>query len=123
MRDICSNRHRGSPTSVEAYHGGEGQHSRQRAWVLRQALAAGWEGVTVDELSAAATANLGREIPPNRISGRVSELKVSGDLVETGRRRRTRAGKLAAVLCAAQVLRMRQQTLFGEPTHVVRENR
>lgn len=49
------------------------------------------QGVTLDEVSASL------QVPPNRISGRISELVHEGVLVPTGARRRTRAG------CAAKV--------------------
>lgn len=100
--DISQNRHGGNACSVAA--GKRVTHSAndQRTWVMKQAIRAGQNGVTVDELAMEATRVTGHEVTPNRISGRVSELKVSGDLIDTGRTRRTRTVAMAGVVVARQ---------------------
>jgi len=111
--DICRNRHREADTSREAFRGSDAEHARQRAWILKQARRAGPHGVTVDELSVLASESTGKEVPPNRISGRVSELKCGGQLIKTDCRRPTRTGKTAAVHVVPEAMRpVVQQMLF-----------
>lgn len=90
------------------------EHARQRDWILNQARRAGQHGVTVDELSELASRLSKKQVPPNRISGRVSELKDAGRLVETERRRKTRCNRPAAVHCVPEVLNVtvKQLSLF-----------
>jgi len=122
--DICRNRHRDSPTSLAAFRGSQSEHARQRAWILRMAARAGQYGVTTDELSVLASESTGKEVPPNRISGRLSELKDAGLLVATNRRRPTRTGKSAMVLCVPAGLRPGDQlsVVGGQPGEPRRES-
>ena len=69
----------------------------QRAWVLHIARTRGPYGVTTDELCEMASASCGHAVTPNRISGRVSELLKTRELVRTSRRRATSTGSSAAV--------------------------
>lgn len=100
--DISRNRHGGNACSTAAHRRVRNTATDQRAWVLRKAIAAGMNGVTVDELAKEATRITGHEVTPNRISGRVSELKADGQLVDTGRTRPTRTGSMAGVVVARQ---------------------
>lgn len=74
------------------------QSNEQRKWVAATVRKAGTAGMTVDELSIEASRQTGREIPPNRISPRCTELKEQKLLVETSRVRKTRCGEWATVL-------------------------
>lgn len=87
--DICRNRHGGVETSVEADKTVKKQQDRELIYGYIQA--ARHYGHTLDELSVL----LNR--PPNSISGRLTELKVQGKIVYTGRKRQTRSGCLARV--------------------------
>lgn len=87
--DICRNRHGGVDTSVEADKTVKKQLDRAAIyWYIK---AARHYGHTLDELSVL------MDRPPNAISGRLTELKVQGKIVYTGRKRRTRSGCLALV--------------------------
>lgn len=86
--DICANRHRGAPTSRLAQLDRAGRAHDQRARVHLAILDAGPAGLTVDELAA----RWGQ--PPNRLSGRFTELKATG-LLQIAGHRRTRAGSMA----------------------------
>jgi len=85
--DICQNRHRGNAQSVAAF---SGDTSQQRMQVLEAIREAGSHGLSCDELSAK------WGVGCNAISGRFSELKMTGLIVKSGLRP-TRAGKNAAV--------------------------
>jgi len=87
-RDICGGRHGGAITSRLAQLDRADRAAEQRARVHQAILAAGSAGLTVDELAAA------WDQPPNRISGRFTELKAAG-LLELAGHRRTRAGSAA----------------------------
>lgn len=89
--DLCEKRHRGNPQSVEAHK--RVIHTKQETYrkILDYVKCAA-NGATVHEIAEA----LGYGKAINRASGRLSELKAMGKLVETGNRR---AG--AAVLRAA----------------------
>lgn len=75
--DICENRHRGAPASVEANRRVDKADGRRR--VIEFARSVG--SFTLKDLAA----HLG--VTPNMISGRISELKRDRQLVETGARR------------------------------------
>ena len=78
--DICRRKHGGADTSVLAH--ARVQKARDRDEVLnlmRRALI----GATLDEI-----ANM-LGIAPNRISGRITELKKAGLIRDTGKRRKT----------------------------------
>ena len=64
--------------------------SRRR--ILQALIDAGETGLTCDELSRRF------RVPPNHVSGRLSELQLGGVVIRTAQRRRTRAGKTAAVV-------------------------
>lgn len=92
-RDICQNRHGGAPTSVEAFRSTPRQtRAAQRNAVLRFVRERGEVGATTEEVSLA----LG--VAYTAASARMSELKASWTLVDSGRRRLTSHGKSAAVL-------------------------
>jgi len=95
--DICRGRHQGNECSEAAHERNQATSDAQRRWILRQVQLAGPAGLTTDELAQAASRDRGYEVPPNRISGRVSELVGLGQLIRTRARRPTRTGSLAAV--------------------------
>jgi Mn-dependent DtxR family transcriptional regulator len=87
--DITENRHGGSDTSAAA-------NPTQASKRARKDLIYGYlmthGSATVDELSAYFN------LPPNEISGRISEMKREGIVRDSGERRVTRKGKKAAVI-------------------------
>lgn len=87
--DVCASRHGGAETSVEANKAVKKEKDRELIYGYIQE--ARHYGHTLDELSVL----LNR--PPNSISGRLTELKVQGKIVYTGRKRQTRSGCLARV--------------------------
>lgn len=96
-RDICENRHGGNLESAEAYYSTPDEHRRrQRAVIQSFAKLNGSHGITTDEVAQYLS------VPPNSVSGRLSELKRDGLLVETKNRRPTRMGKMARVLIASE---------------------
>jgi predicted ArsR family transcriptional regulator len=96
-RDICENRHGGNPESVEAFLTTPATcRTKQRLAIQTLAKQRGLRGITTDEVAQHFDA------PPNSISGRLSELKRDGLLVETQQRRQTRMGKMARVLVAKE---------------------
>jgi hypothetical protein len=91
--DPCERKHGGNPESAAAY-------SPERAAVVRERVyafirAAGSKGATLDETAAAF------EMAPNRISGRVTTLRVEGRILRTADRRETRTGARASVYIVA----------------------
>lgn len=104
--DICENRHGGNTQSVAAGQRNKVNATEQRAWCLRMIAQAGARGLTVDELSVIASNLLKREIGPNRISGRISELKAVKQIVQSAIEptRATRTGSRAAVMVVPQSL-------------------
>lgn len=96
-RDVCENRHGGNPESIEAFHTTPSEtRERQRKAIRKMALAACSYGITTDEIAQHLS------VPPNSVSGRLSEMKRDGLLVETAHRRKTRMGKMARVLIASE---------------------
>lgn len=91
--DICQNRHRGNAQSVAAQRRSHPQQANQRAEVLRRIRNSGTVGMTCEEIAD------GMGVSVNRISGRISELKLAGAIVRTGTRP-TRTGSPAAVYVA-----------------------
>jgi DNA-binding transcriptional ArsR family regulator len=85
--DVCRNRHRGNAESEAANLVTNKARSRaQIIGLLKE------REMTADEISE----KLG--ISVNRLSGRLSELKRDGIVVDTGERRPTRTGSPAAVV-------------------------
>jgi hypothetical protein len=97
--DICANRHGGNAQSEAAHDNSARSAGRQRDWCLGQIRKAGAFGRTCDELSESASASTGKDVSPNRISGRLTELKVAGLIIQSELypTRRTRAGASASV--------------------------
>ena len=87
--DICARKHGGNPQSTLANQRGDHPTDRQRVYELIQV--AGPTGRTLDEVAAI----LG--VAPNRISGRVTQLKVAGKIKSLGTTRLTRTGSQAAI--------------------------
>lgn len=96
-KDPTAGRHKGAAESREAFLSTpEDEHKAMRELIYRMALRRRKTGITTDEVSVLT------DRAPNRISGRLTELKKEGRLVMTGRRRMTRLNKTAHVLVAAQ---------------------
>ena len=96
-QDICQNKHGGNAESIEAFiTTPETCRTKQRLAIQLLARQRGLHGITTDEAAEHFDA------PPNSISGRLSELKRDGLLVETDKRRVTRMGKSARVLIASE---------------------
>ena len=91
--DLCFNRHGGVETSVLAHARVRKEHDRQL--VYGYIKAAGAFGMTLDELS------IMLDRPPNCLSGRFSELKRSGEIVASDKKRQTRTQSWARVYVAA----------------------
>lgn len=93
--DVCASHHGGNPESVAANLRAEPTKRATREEIYAFALARGDHGVTADEIAARwGTSH-------NHVAPRVTEMKLSGRLVPTTRRRATRSGCLARVLIAA----------------------
>jgi hypothetical protein len=88
---MSSKLHNGTATSIAAAKQAD-EATTQRNEVLQKLVFAGPHGMTRDELCAALY------MGPPTICPRVSELVKSGDVIETGRRRKTRKGRDAFVL-------------------------
>jgi hypothetical protein len=86
---VSSKLHNGTATSIAAAAQAD---EVIRNEVLRKIVFAGPHGMTRDDLCAALY------LEPPTICPRVSELVKSGDVIETGRRRKTRKGRDAFVL-------------------------
>lgn len=91
MNDITGGRHGGNPQSVAAHDSIVIDKARVRRQIITWVSQRGDVGATSDEVERA----LG--LPHQTVSARFSEAKVSGDLIDTGRRRPTRSGRQAAV--------------------------
>lgn len=89
----------GKASRNETYTEVVSKHGNQRRAVRDRIVAAGSYGVTLDELAD----RFGCE--PNKISGRVTELKKAGLIVHTKARRKTRAGSTASVIVAMEFVK------------------
>ncbi len=95
--DLCTSRHRGADTSVEAYvTTPESTRQRQRDLVLGFIGRRGLEGATCEEAAFA----LG--IPYTAASGRCTELQRLELIHDSGDRRKTSHGKNARVYLAGR---------------------
>jgi hypothetical protein len=92
--DVCRAKHGGNERSEAANAAVEPHKARLRDLVLRRISAAGGQGATLDEVCEALAK------PPNALSGRIVELRARGRIVDSGRRRPTRSGSMAAVWIA-----------------------
>lgn len=91
MTDITVNFHGGNPLSAEAHDSVIIHKARIRREILTWIATRGYIGATCDEVEA----SLG--ISHQTASARITEAKMVGDLIDTGRRRPTRTGRSAAV--------------------------
>lgn len=89
--DICTNRHKGNPESVEAFQSVKDRLTSAQKRVFDYIVLC--QGATVDEIAIAL------DKTPNSISGRVTELLRDGKIKREGRRK-TRSGCMAAILKA-----------------------
>src|SRR4029077_1402792 len=92
--DICARRHRNAPTSVTADESIVHVKAILRQSVLDLIAARGEAGLIVEEVSSRLNMRY------TSASARVSELKATGAVVDTGRRRKTSSGRMAAVVVA-----------------------
>lgn len=92
--DITARKHGGNPESAAAHRKIAESKAESRNRVLAFAVSRGALGITTDEVAEHFN------VPPNAVSGRISELKVLGKLIPTDRRRPTRSGCSARVLVA-----------------------
>lgn len=92
--DICSSRHGGNEQSeaahADAKPGKKIQHARILAFVVETGPATGWE------------ISVATGIPYTTTSARCSELRKSGAIYPTGRKRPTPTGCAAAVLAVSR---------------------
>jgi predicted transcriptional regulator len=95
--DVCSNRHNGAETSLEAFEQIRGGITARCAQVLELIREAGPTGLTAEEIADRLDTRV------NCISGRVSALAASGEIVRAGRRK-TRSGMSAYVNVAAELV-------------------
>lgn len=96
--DPCSRKHRGAPTSEAAHEAAKSVKRKQHAEILSALAVAGAYGRTCYELSQ----RLGMAY--TSASARLSELKRSGEVVESGERRPTPSGCSAAVVVLPRFL-------------------
>lgn len=90
--DFTANFHQGNVNSVAA-HDSIKQHTQLlRAKVVMYVRNCGLEGATSDEIEKAL------QLPHQSISARLTEAKSLRTLVDSGRKRKTRSGRNAAVL-------------------------
>jgi hypothetical protein len=96
VTDVCGRKHRGSETSEAANPTRESKaEMRQRIrWYLRQCERHGGTWAEISEALGIAYAN----------SGRISEMKTSGEVVESGERRPTPSGHSAFVVVLKEFL-------------------
>lgn len=85
---------RGTESRNEAYDRIASELPERRRVVYARVVATGERGLTVDELSAA------MHVPPNAVSGRITELVQLGLVVRTDIGRQTRSGSFAKVVVA-----------------------
>lgn len=97
--DPSASRHKGNTESRAAFASTpEEEFAAVRELIYRLAVKRRKTGITTDEVSVLINRS------PNRISGRLTELKKEGRLVKSGRRRMTRLNKTAHVLVAPQYM-------------------
>lgn len=89
--DVCANKHDGNELSLAAHKGAIGRAPKSKALILT-AIENSGDGLTVTELTELL------EMPYTTVSARVSELKMTELLIDSGRRRKTSTGRMSAVL-------------------------
>jgi Mn-dependent DtxR family transcriptional regulator len=100
MGDICANRHKGNPFSIQAYKKAKRSAETTRRLILQTIKS--YNGLTCEEIER--LLDIGR----STVSARVSELKRDGYLDIIGKRK-TQSGCNAAVYVAKKA---KQQNLF-----------
>ncbi len=91
--DITARRHKGNQQSTAAFHVIKDKITSSQEMILAAIKESGEEGATLDEICHYFN------MPPNAISGRISELKAMGKIYKSGTRK-TRSGCSAAILKA-----------------------
>lgn len=94
--DVTAHRHGGNPESDEAHASIVGDKARLRRMVLAYVRDRGLIGATSEEVEH------GLGLAHQTVSARITELKASRALYDTGRRRPTRSGRNAAVVMARE---------------------
>lgn len=89
--DITAGKHGNNPESMAAHRSILGHKELMRGVVYEAIKTRGAEGSTCDEVSARL------DIGIQSVSGRFTELKALGKIIDTGLRRPTRSGRAAAV--------------------------
>lgn len=97
-KDITVRRHGGNAESKKAHERIKQGKAETRLRILGHIKQLGTEGATTDEIAA------WMNVPPNAISGRMTELKKLGALTATSQTRRTRSGCAARVFVATESL-------------------
>lgn len=103
--DLCENNHGGNAESEAVFESLKPDLSRLRLKVFRFIESRTWQGATVDEIEMA----LG--MSHQTASARASELKATGQVVDSTVRRPTRSGRFAAVLCVPDYMNHKGDTL------------
>ena len=99
MRDITENYHGGADTSVAAHYGTPEQHRTNcRSTILVMIRLAGTRGYTCDELEIATGYR------HQNAGARITELRASGLIADSGRRRATWSGRGARVYVDARFM-------------------
>jgi len=96
FKDITANRHGGNPESQEANVSIAKNKEAVRMEVFEWAKKQGSKGITADETAAHFNCT------HNHVAPRIAELKAMKVLVRSGERRKTRTGRMAAVLVVKQ---------------------
>ena len=89
-----------SDTSREAAERCVTAAQKNRRLALDYIRAQGMDGATIDEVCVYLSKALGRQVPPNAISGRFIELEGQEVISKTPQRRKTRSGRRAVVYIA-----------------------
>lgn len=94
---------------------------RNRAMALEFIFSRGEHGATIDEVCVFISGKLGREVPPNAISGRFGELEKNGFIYKNGMTRKTRCNRSAFVYLhqsASRLLEFKKQQCKTGHGHV-----
>jgi hypothetical protein len=92
--DICAGKHGGEANSAAA--NARTNKARDAARIMAHVHQQGMHGATADEVEIALA------MLPQTVSARFADLKKSGDLLKTGERRLTRAGRCYAAVCVTR---------------------
>lgn len=97
--DPCERKHGGNPCSAEAWERAQHGLNATRQTILDYIRSTGANGATSKDVQAYLEVQVGQAVGLNVFSGRLSELRQAGLIVDSGRRRDG-----CAVLVAAEVM-------------------